>query len=187
VFLEKGYLDSSLDDIARRAGLSKGAVYSNFASKQEIFGVLLGERMSQVSGVSSRSTDPDVPAPYGHRASGVMADNIIADSAWMELVVEFASRAGKDEAVRDTYAPYLHFLHDTIQHTLQDRYIGAPRPDDESAEIIAVILVALHSGLTLARAADPQRFTRDLIEKALATVLTPLLLGQPASGSADGG
>jgi AcrR family transcriptional regulator len=185
VFLDKGYLDSSLEDIAGRAGLSKGAVYSNFASKQEIFGVLLAQRMSQMRQVVSRAIDTDSPAPYGHRASGVMAGNLIADSAWIELVLEFASRAGKDAAVRETYAPYLRFLHEALRHTLQTQFIGAPRPDDEGAEIVSVILIALHSGLTLGRATDPQRFTHELIEKALHAALTALLLGRPVSGAVD--
>jgi AcrR family transcriptional regulator len=182
VFLERGYLDSSLDDIASRAGLSKGAVYSNFASKHEIFGVLLTERMSQMRDLGTQATDGSSPAAYGHRGSEVLADNLLGDSAWIELVLEFASRAGKDEAVREIYGPYLRFLHQTVQHTLTTGSIRVPRPDDDSAELISVILIALHSGLTLGRAADPARFNRDLIEKAFSTVLAALLLDRPASG-----
>src|SRR5262245_28639930 len=81
LFLEKGYLDSSLDDIARRAGLSKGAVYSNFASKQEIFGVLLADHMAERREVAARATDPASPAAYGHRGSVAMADSLIAEAA----------------------------------------------------------------------------------------------------------
>jgi len=37
VCAEKGYHASRIDDIAAQAGLSKGAVYHHFASKQEVF------------------------------------------------------------------------------------------------------------------------------------------------------
>jgi AcrR family transcriptional regulator len=37
VCADKGYHASRIDDIAARAGLSKGAVYHHFASKQEVF------------------------------------------------------------------------------------------------------------------------------------------------------
>lgn len=37
VFAEKGFAAARLDDIARRAGVSKGALYLYFANKQEIF------------------------------------------------------------------------------------------------------------------------------------------------------
>ncbi|MDQ0463720.1 AcrR family transcriptional regulator [Caulobacter ginsengisoli] len=37
VIAEKGFQRASLDEIAARAGLTKGAVYSNFASKEALF------------------------------------------------------------------------------------------------------------------------------------------------------
>lgn len=35
---EKGFLAASLDEVAARAGMSKGAIYSNFRSKAELMG-----------------------------------------------------------------------------------------------------------------------------------------------------
>ncbi|MEZ4322454.1 MAG: TetR/AcrR family transcriptional regulator [Myxococcota bacterium] len=43
VFVEKGFLAARVEDIARRAGLSKGAVYFYFSSKREVFMALVGE------------------------------------------------------------------------------------------------------------------------------------------------
>jgi len=36
VFMEKGFARASVEEIAERAGYSKGAVYSNFASKEDL-------------------------------------------------------------------------------------------------------------------------------------------------------
>ena len=36
LFSEKGYLGTSLSDIAKQVGISKAALYKHFASKQEI-------------------------------------------------------------------------------------------------------------------------------------------------------
>src|SRR3954453_23706787 len=41
LFLRNGFVDTSLADIAEEAGLTKGAVYSNFESKEELFLALL--------------------------------------------------------------------------------------------------------------------------------------------------
>lgn len=41
VFLEKGYEGASMEEIARRAGVSKPVVYSSFAGKDALFGELL--------------------------------------------------------------------------------------------------------------------------------------------------
>lgn len=43
VFIEKGYLGARVQDVARRAGLSKGAVYFYFESKRELFLALVHE------------------------------------------------------------------------------------------------------------------------------------------------
>ena len=44
VIAEKGFQRASLDEIAARAGLTKGAVYSNFDSKDHLFWAVLGSR-----------------------------------------------------------------------------------------------------------------------------------------------
>src|SRR5262245_46444228 len=46
-FLERGFHGASLDEIAERAGYSKGAVYSNFASKDELFLAVLDAHFEQ--------------------------------------------------------------------------------------------------------------------------------------------
>ena len=43
VFIEKGFLAARVEDVARRAGLSKGAVYFYFSSKRDLFMALVQE------------------------------------------------------------------------------------------------------------------------------------------------
>src|SRR2546422_266500 len=47
VFAERGFRHASVDEVARRAGYSKGAVYWHFASKDELFLALLEERVDR--------------------------------------------------------------------------------------------------------------------------------------------
>lgn len=173
LFLEKGYADTTLDDIARSAGLSKGAVYSNFASKQEIFGVLLKmrhERMHEVfEAAMSNDSGAEPEARPGHRATSAIAANIQSDSAWIQLVLEFASRSGRDETVREHYMAFLRVQHEAVAKALADQ----PDPD-----LLGVIIIALRNGLALAHAADPDRVTSDVVEQALHATLTGLLTKQ---------
>ena len=37
VFAEKGFTPASLDDIARAAGYTKGAIYKHFSTKEDLF------------------------------------------------------------------------------------------------------------------------------------------------------
>ena len=42
-FLEKGYQSASLRNIVKTAGVTTGAFYGYFKSKEELFGALVGE------------------------------------------------------------------------------------------------------------------------------------------------
>src|SRR3954447_22637663 len=46
VFAERGYRDASVDEIAARAGYSKGAIYFHFSGKEDLFFALLAERVA---------------------------------------------------------------------------------------------------------------------------------------------
>ncbi len=46
VFVDKGYYDASIDEIAARAGVAKGTVYLHFASKEHLLVALVEQQIS---------------------------------------------------------------------------------------------------------------------------------------------
>src|SRR4051812_50216777 len=54
---ERGYAATSLEAIARRAGLTRGAIYWNFRSKDDLFRELLDERLDQPARELMRITE----------------------------------------------------------------------------------------------------------------------------------
>ena len=64
VFAERGYRGASIEEVIRRAGLSKGTFYFNFANKEELFAAVVHDRIDaparQLIGVTS-SAPGDVP------------------------------------------------------------------------------------------------------------------------------
>src|SRR6476646_3433539 len=71
LFVEGGFHATSLDQIAAAAGYTKGAVYSNFASKEDLFFAVY-ERRAEVSQAQMREllVDPDA-----------MIDRLASDTA----------------------------------------------------------------------------------------------------------
>jgi AcrR family transcriptional regulator len=63
LFANRGFADTTIDDIAARAGVAKGAVYHHFSSKEEIFtrvveAIQAELASAQIPAVSSRPRDP---------------------------------------------------------------------------------------------------------------------------------
>jgi AcrR family transcriptional regulator len=48
VFSERGYHASSIDDIARKGGISKALIYEHFASKQDLYAELLEQHAGEL-------------------------------------------------------------------------------------------------------------------------------------------
>ena len=63
VFFEKGFAAARLDDIATRAGVSKGTVYLYFDSKEDVFAALVRDiPQAKVEQVRAVAADASVPA-----------------------------------------------------------------------------------------------------------------------------
>jgi len=63
VFFEKGFAAARLEDIAARAGVSKGTVYLYFDSKEDVFDALVRAiPQANVETVRALAADPAIPA-----------------------------------------------------------------------------------------------------------------------------
>jgi AcrR family transcriptional regulator len=82
VFADRGYTATSVDEIARRAGSSKGGVYFHFTSKQAIFEALIAELVTML--------ERDVRAAIG-REHGALAK---VDAALGVVISTFAAHRG---------------------------------------------------------------------------------------------
>lgn len=65
-FFELGLEGASLREIAKRAGYTPGAIYSYFASKEEVYGALLGESLERLNAFVTAAASP----PPTGRAAG---------------------------------------------------------------------------------------------------------------------
>ena len=58
VFARKGFHGATLDEVAKLAGFTKGAVYSNFKSKDDLFLALLEQKSDRSYAVTAASVAP---------------------------------------------------------------------------------------------------------------------------------
>ncbi|MGW4063804.1 TetR/AcrR family transcriptional regulator [Amycolatopsis sp. NPDC004747] len=155
LFLRDGYSVTSLEKVADEAGYSKGAVYSNFRSKDELCltvldrihdeqVALIAEALAGAEGVEGLLT-----------AFQAWAERSIGDEAWTALEVEFATNARRDPHVRAELAARDKAIRDTIAGLLTgyaERFrITLPMSADDAA----TALLSLGIGLGVQRAIDP--------------------------------
>jgi AcrR family transcriptional regulator len=102
VFAEKGFRAASLYDIAEHAGYTIGAVYSNFASKDDLFRALMSERLRLVE--ADLEAAASYPPPDGidtssrkqrmeHALDQMTASEDSVPPGWWRLLSEYRSYA----------------------------------------------------------------------------------------------
>ena len=74
VFAEKGYHGASLDDVADAAGFTKGAVYSNFTRKSDLFRALLERETERYDQALTRTVEAVPPELLPDVAAELLAD-----------------------------------------------------------------------------------------------------------------
>src|SRR4051794_25123127 len=92
VFARRGYHEASVEEIAAEAGYSTGAVYSNFAGKQELFLALsdreVAKRIAELRALAdSVEAGGDAAAEAGRRFRELLE----RDREWPLLFYEFWS------------------------------------------------------------------------------------------------
>lgn len=155
-FLAHGYTGTSLERIAELAGFSKGAVYGNFAGKDELcLAVLENHFFAQLQKFVGEF------AAGANTIEGRLAvierwwDVFLADEEWALLGVEFAVQTRRNPTIQAQLAERQKMVRTAVTTLLsqQIRQLGVKPvlPPDE----LGVVLVAVVGGIAVQRLSDP--------------------------------
>jgi AcrR family transcriptional regulator len=171
VFAERGFAAASMDQVAAAAGFTKGAVYSNFASKDELFLALMAEEVQRrVDGVSAAlQTATDLPAAL----AAVNAELSRREAAWQLLFLEFWQRAVRDPDVRRAFVASRRDLRARVADVVARFLADHPVRTGWDAESLTVVLLALSNGLAVEALPDPEAVPDDLLTRVLAELVDP--------------
>jgi AcrR family transcriptional regulator len=155
VFVERGYHGASLDLVAREAGYTKGAVYSAFGGKaQMFFAVFEREVERRWSRLERESAEAGEPSIVNVRS---WFERLRVERAWSVTVLEFRLHAARDPELNARYAEHHSRVVDRLARILE-RHGGVAREDARPA---AVDLIALANGYALEHLALPEEATED--------------------------
>lgn len=184
VFAQRGYDRASLDDIATAAGLTKGAVYSSFAGKDDLFYALMRERIDERLALVTEAVERQatVGAIAGDAGSG-LAQLMSSQRDWHLLFIEFWARAVRDPALHNEFVHERRFVRGLIAQFLEAQAeragVNLPAPADQ----LAVAVLALSNGIAIENLADPDTVDPSTFGVALGLLLDRLLA--PATSLAD--
>jgi AcrR family transcriptional regulator len=164
VFVERGFAGSSVEAIASRAGYTRGAFYSNFASKEELFAQLLQDRVYSVyRHMAERLLSGEVqwsPRESGERLAAVQAH---PDGAWMfRLWLEMLAHADRSEDLRALAAQFWSSNRALMTRLVEQFYAQRGESPPIAADRIASAFIAMDVGLALQHHVDPQAVPLDV-------------------------
>nr|BFE73413.1 TetR family transcriptional regulator [Actinoplanes digitatis] len=165
LFGDKGIHQTSLDGIAAAAGLTKGAVYANFASKRDLIAAILERKLG--------ADEPDPPSPSLAAWASRLGDSYESAVDRPEIrrfamaFVELWLHGMRDESARAPLTRWLQSVRDAHAREAAELADDLPIPADQ----LAALLLALDIGVGLQRWLDPEAVPADVYTAGLKAIL----------------
>jgi AcrR family transcriptional regulator len=148
VFAEKGYHETTMEDIAERLGVSEGAIYLYFKSKRELFKAIGESGEHQIGQIISSSIGNEDPVK-------AFFDSVVDAYEQYEpisgLILELMAEASRDASLkkmfRDDFDEDGKMLGNFLEELRKRSLIGA----DADAHSISMGLLALFYGYVISR------------------------------------
>jgi AcrR family transcriptional regulator len=143
LFSSQGFHATSLDAVAAEAGFTKGAVYSNFSSKEDLFFAVYERRVD----ARVEQMDAAIRAASNRREAVVGLVPGAADDGWLAVFFEFWAHVLRHPELRERFAR---------QHRrVIEPLARAAGEDGEDGYRLATAGFALQLGLQLERLTQP--------------------------------
>jgi AcrR family transcriptional regulator len=181
VFAARGLRDASVDEIAERAGYSKGAVYWHFDSKDDLFIALLEERIDRPTREMIELLESAPPEQdMGPEASRRFVELLRRERELLLLEQEYWSQALRDPVLRRRYARRQARLRTALGRALVTRveHLGGPLMNAGQGETLATVVMSLASGLARERLINPRAVPDGLLGDALVLLWRGVTAGQ---------
>jgi AcrR family transcriptional regulator len=173
VFARRGFHAATVDEVAHAAGYTKGAVYSNFANKDELFLALLDQRLAaqleQVEALYAIESSEELLAAMRGRTE----QEFTAARDFGVLMVEFSLYAMRNPAAQAELAKRYRQLRGRLAELITKRYARHQTSPPMPPEHLAALALATDAGLFLQYSAEPGALPWELHADAMLQLLDP--------------
>lgn len=184
LFIERGFADATMDDIAKRAGASTKTLYSRFANKMEILQAVVERNIERtvLMHVRSFAERPETSSPqdYLYKLGLQIAIGTTSPGAGMQRVA--LAEAHRFPPLRKNYSGVIGRGVDAIANALRiwrDKGLVA---FEEDAHVVATVVFSALTDTPRIRSVIGDPMSRAESERHVATAVALLLKGmQPAA------
>jgi AcrR family transcriptional regulator len=179
VFAEKGFATTSLDEVAEAAGLTKGAVYSNFENKEDLVAAVLKAHQDRLSGIRDVATAAGTLEEQQEVAARLFSESVAEErDAWL-LSLDFTTYALRNPAV---YADFLAGHRAARKRIAEMIDENAPSLGERSfktdAGRAALIFEIVGNGIALEKLIDPEGIPDDLFDQLMPVLIEAFEAGR---------
>jgi AcrR family transcriptional regulator len=173
VFLDRGYAGATLEVIAEEAGFSKGVMYSQFASKPDLFLALLEQRIAERAEENAR-----IAADHtGIDGLGALLRTNVRHTedggGWPLLLVEFRVVAARDPELNARYAALHARAVDQFAEAVRTILARDGLAPVYPARTFAELIFAMDQGKVLEQAAGAAELRSELLIDLLGRLVEP--------------
>jgi AcrR family transcriptional regulator len=189
VFATRGFCGASVDEIARRAGATTGALYSNFDGKEDLFLELFEQRtaahIQEYCAIFDQGATPEEQVRRGaDRWMQILSER----PDYFPLLIEFWTYALRAPQARRRFADRFAVFRASITQQVFEGAVQRGIPmTQEMAERLGLVINALSNGIALEKLIDPEGVPDELFGDVLVLLATALetLASQTKSTSSD--
>ena len=163
VFVERGFHGASIELITEHAGYSRGAFYSNFQTKEQLFAELLQDRVYARYRAMAATTPTEGQPSARELGEQLAAMQANPDGRWLfRLWLELLAHAGRDENFLTLAAEFWRGTRELGTLAIEQAHAAAGYTPPLPAREIATAMIALDLGLALQHFVDPTGAPLDL-------------------------
>jgi AcrR family transcriptional regulator len=168
VFARRGLSSASVDEVAADAGFTKGAVYANFGSKEELFLEMLEVRFARRLEDMDRALSTDEPPEVQARVAGRdFVDFLSSDPDWRRLFIEAALHASRDEGFRVKLQEHYARMRERMAALLEARSAAGGFHPGVPFDQLATMIFAMANGIGFEQFVEPDAVPDDLFSTML--------------------
>jgi AcrR family transcriptional regulator len=168
-FSQKGYEDAQIDEICERAGVTKGAFYYHFPTKQEILLVLLDSWMQKIGSLfdDAKSGSGDflsILVNLPGKIKPAFVDDISQIAVFLELFIKGISDPELKNVVLKLYNGFLDYFSDIVKQGVEAGYFRKVNPLTTARLLFSITIGFLIQGLIDPEGEDWENFAVDTLK-----------------------